>query len=72
VWSQLTNEDKGFYFVPFGETMWLTDVIIGQKCPVSKAQILSALGSLAGDVKISKARAAYDKFEMVEDEEWSE
>jgi Protein of unknown function (DUF2971) len=72
VWSQLTNEDKGFYFVPFGETMRLTEVIIGQKCKVLKSQIVSALGLLASDVKISKARAAYDKFEMVEDEEWHE
>jgi hypothetical protein len=69
VWSQLANEDKGLYFVPFGETMRLTEVIIGQRCAVSKAQIHSALGELAGEVKISKARAAYDKFEMVEDEQ---
>ncbi len=69
VWSQLTNEDKGFYFVPFGEAMRLTEVIIGQRCTVSKAQILSALGELVGEVKIGKARAAYDKFEMVEDEQ---
>jgi hypothetical protein len=47
----------------------LVEVVIGQKCEVSRAQITSALRSLAGEVKISKARAAYDKFEMVEDDE---
>jgi hypothetical protein len=71
VWGPLTNEESGFYFVPFGENMLLTEVIIGQKCPLSKAAIMRALGSLAGEVKISKARAAYDKFEMVEDEQGS-
>ncbi|MFZ1168656.1 MAG: DUF2971 domain-containing protein, partial [Candidatus Sulfotelmatobacter sp.] len=69
VWGQLTNEDEGLYFVPFGETLRLKDVIIGQRCVVSKGQILSALGPLAAEVKISKVRAAYDKFEMVEDGE---
>jgi hypothetical protein len=47
----------------------LKEVIIGQRCAVSKGRILSVLGPLLGEVKISKARAAYDKFEMVEDEE---
>jgi hypothetical protein len=69
VWAQLANEDGGFYFVPFGETMRLTEVIIGQRCKVRKMEIVSALGPLVGEVKISRARAAYNKFEMVEDEE---
>jgi Protein of unknown function (DUF2971) len=69
VWDHLENEDEGLYFVPFGESLRLAEVVIGQNCQVSKAQIVSALGPLAGEVKISKARAAYDRFEMVEDEE---
>jgi DUF2971 family protein len=67
VWGQLANEDGGFYFVPFGETMRLTEVIIGQRCTIPKAEILSALGPLVGEVKVTKARAAYNRFEMVED-----
>jgi hypothetical protein len=69
VWGSLQNEENGLNFVAFGENMWLTEVIIGQKCSLSKAEIVLALGSLAGEVKINKARAAYDKFEMVEDEQ---
>jgi hypothetical protein len=69
VWSYLANEDDGLYFVPFGENMRLTEVIIGQRSSLSKAEIASALGGLAVEVRISKARAAYDKFEMVEDED---
>jgi hypothetical protein len=69
VWGPLENEDNGLHFVPFGENMRLTDVIVGQRCQVPKVEILSALGPLVGEVKIIKARAAYNKFEMVEDEE---
>ena len=71
VWSPLGSEDKGLYFVPFGDGMLLKEVIIGQRCPLSKAQVVLALGSLAAEVKIIKARAAYDKFEIVEDEQCS-
>lgn len=69
VWSPLANRDGDLYFVPFGENLQLKEVIIGQKCPLMKSQITVVLGSLAGTVKIIKARAAYDKFEMVEDED---
>jgi hypothetical protein len=41
----------------------------GERCALSKQKIADALGPLAGKVKISKARAAYDKFEMVEDQD---
>ena len=69
VWGPLENEDNGLHFVPFGENMRLTDVIVGQRCKVPKVEILSALRPLVGEVTIIKARAAYNKFEMVEDEE---
>jgi hypothetical protein len=69
VWGPLENEDNGLHFVPFGENMRLTDVIVGQRCKVPKVEILSALRPLVGEGKIIKARAAYNKFEMVEDEE---
>jgi hypothetical protein len=68
VWSPLASEENGLHFVPFGKDLQLAEVIVGQKSAVSKADVLEVLGSLAGTVKIKKARAAYDKFEMVEDE----
>jgi hypothetical protein len=71
VWAPLQNEEDGLHFLEFGEKLRLTEVIIGQKCPLSKAAIVRALGSLAGEVKISRARAAYDKFEVVDDENGS-
>lgn len=52
----------------FDEKLRLKEVIVGQRCTLSRAEIMEALGSLAGEVTVSKARAAYDKFEMVRDE----
>jgi len=69
IWGLLADEENGLHFVPFDEKMRLTEVIIGQRCPLSKNEVISALGVLAADVKIIKARAAYDRFEMVEDEQ---
>lgn len=68
VWAPLQNEEGGFYFLEFDEKLQLKEVIVGQRCALSRAEIMEALGSLAGEVTVSKARAAYDKFEMVHDE----
>jgi hypothetical protein len=51
------------------KTLRLVEVIRGAECMVSSAEIVAALGPLAEKVKISKARAAYDEFEMVEDQD---
>jgi hypothetical protein len=68
VWGPLQNEEGGLYFLEFDEKLRLKEVIVGQRCTLSRAKIMEALGSLAGEVTVSKARAAYDKFEMVRDE----
>ena len=69
VWGPLATEDNGLHFVACGENMRLLEVIIGQMCPLSKEQIVLALGSLADQVKVIKSRASFDKFEMVEDQQ---
>ncbi len=68
VWGHLGSEENGLHFVPFKEDMRLTEVIIGQRSPLSRVDVENALGSLMSEVKIKRARAAYDKFEMVEDD----
>jgi hypothetical protein len=68
VWGHLGIEEHGLYFVPFKEDMRLTEIIIGERSPLLRANVEKALGSLKTEVKIKRARAAYDKFEMVEDE----
>jgi hypothetical protein len=69
-WGPLENEENGLYFVLFDENaLRLVEVIIGAKSYVKKTEIVDALGPLAKQVTIRKARAAYDEFEMTEDEE---
>jgi Protein of unknown function (DUF2971) len=70
VWGLLQNAEKGLNFVCYGESLKLVEVILGARSALARAQILEVLGPLAEGVKISKARAAYDQFEMVEDEDW--
>jgi hypothetical protein len=68
IWAPLQNEEGGLYFLQFDKKLQLKEVIVGVRCPFSRADIDEALGSLAGEVAVTKARAAYDKFEMVQDE----
>jgi hypothetical protein len=66
-WAPLQHEDNGLYFLEFDEKLRIVEVIIGARCKVPLSEIEKALGAAASQVKIIKARAAYDKFEMVED-----
>jgi len=68
VWAPLQHEDNGLYFLEFDEKLRIVEVMIGAKCKVPRSEIEKALGPAANRVKIMKARAAYDRFEMVEDE----
>ena len=68
VWGPLQNEENGLHFVKFGENLKLTEVIVGARSTLARNAVEAALGSLAGEVKVTRARAAYDKFEMVVDE----
>jgi Protein of unknown function (DUF2971) len=69
IWGPLAHEENGLNFVAFGQDMRLNEVIIGQRSSVSKQQVIEALGSIDSKVEIRRARAAYNKFEMVEDEQ---
>ena len=72
VWAELqAAQEDDLNYVAFGENLRLKEVLIGQKCPLSKVVIAEVLGTLAEEVTIRKARAAYDRFEMVEDEEFA-
>jgi hypothetical protein len=68
VWAPLQHEENGPYFLEFDEKLRIVEVIIGARCKVSRSEIQKALGSAANHTKIIKARAAYDRFEMVEEE----
>ena len=68
VWAPLQNEENGVYYLEFDEKLQLVEVILGAQFEFSKNDVEEALGSLTSEVRILKARPAWDKFEMVEDE----
>ena len=72
-WSPLEKPEgeKNLRFVKFSDKLRLVEVILGARCDTTRAQIVEAVGPTASEIKIIKARAAYDRFQMVEDEAWS-
>jgi hypothetical protein len=65
-WTSLEDKENGRYFMPFSEKLKLAEVILGEKCDLSKAAIQRALGEGISHVKITLARPSHNKFEMVE------
>lgn len=65
VYAQLEEEIKGVYYAKFSAKMRLTNVIVGDQSPITRAQVLYALGNMKKDVEMFKARAAFTKFEVV-------
>ncbi len=66
--AALNESEGGLYFAPFGEMLELVKVIAGARCSLAEDKIVEALGSLAEDIKIVKARAGFKEFEIVKDE----
>jgi hypothetical protein len=63
-WTDLEEE-----FFDFCAELKLVEVIIGAGSTVPRSEIERTLKSVADCVAVKKARAAHDRFEMVEDEE---
>ncbi len=68
LWAPLQHEEDGLHFLEFDEKLRIVEVIVGASCTLPRSEITQALAALASEVNIIKARAAYDRFEMVEDE----
>ena len=66
----LTIEDKenGLYFRQFDGSLQPCVVIAGARWEGTKDRINEALGSLARSIKLIKARAGFNRFEIVEDQ----
>jgi hypothetical protein len=58
----LNDSEQGLYFAQFGEVLKLVKVIAGARCCLSESEIVEALGSLAGDTTLVKARAGFREF----------
>jgi hypothetical protein len=67
MWAALNEKEEGIYFSDFGSELKLLKVIAGAKCSLSQRQIIRALGPLAENVTVIKARAAFKEFQIVED-----
>ncbi len=61
------DEETGMYFVNFDEHLKLKEVIAGARFPMSKRPIEDALSGYE-DVKIAKAVASPERFEIIIDE----
>lgn len=68
IWAPLQNEEGGLHFLDFDDKLRLMEVIVGARSTIRRSAISRALGMLASQVAMTKARAAYDSFRMVEDE----
>jgi hypothetical protein len=65
MWAELKDEEDGLYFYKFNDKLRLVSVIAGARCSVQKNVILETLGNRAKEVEIIKARAGYQRFEIV-------
>jgi hypothetical protein len=68
MWSSLEEKSGHFYFMKFGPMLRLAEVIVGAKSSVTERKILQTLNIQNSDVRILKARLAYNAFRVVEDE----
>ncbi len=71
IWAPLLNEEHGLHYFEFDEKLRLVEVLIGARCSLPRSAIERALGNLASQIKIRKARAAYNRFKMTEDKDWA-
>lgn len=66
LFARLEERDGAHYFKSFDRDLVLTRVIAGAECSVDRSEIVGAVGSdNASSVKLTKARAAYQTFEVV-------
>lgn len=56
---------NGRYYVPFGPTLSLREIIVGARCPASVGSFRKYLKGLDKSVTIIKARPAFESFTMV-------
>ena len=55
----------GLYFAEFSPDLALKEVIVGARSELTKSQLTEALGSMASEVSLTKARLAFSTFSVV-------
>lgn len=64
--ARLDEPSDGLYFMAFGETLKLVEVIVGARCDLTEQMVSEVLRPF-WNVPIIKARAGFSRFEIVED-----
>jgi hypothetical protein len=65
--STLEDKSDGLYFMEFGESLKLVEVIVGARCKLTRNEILDALRPLE-NIRLIKARPGFQRFEIVKDQ----
>jgi hypothetical protein len=68
VFLELNDQEGGIYFREFCDSLRLVMVIAGARNTTSKSEIERALGDLAPNVELVKARPGFTDFEIVRDQ----
>ncbi len=65
--STLEDKSDGLYFMEFGESLKLAEVIVGARCKLTRDEILEASRPLE-NIRLIKARPGFQRFEIVDDQ----
>lgn len=62
------RDENGLFFYGFGPDLMLREVILGPRCDVSASDVAVATRQNAGNVRVLKARLAFNSFRVVTDQ----
>lgn len=65
IYIELEEHVDGIYYSDFSNDLQLKKVIVGGESNVSRSELANALGNLNGNVESFKARAGFQEFEVV-------
>lgn len=66
LFAKLQEKDpNGFFYLPFGDTLVLREIIVGARCTKSVGSFRKLLEPVNKSVTIIKARPAFDTFTMI-------
>ena len=68
IYAELKDQEDGLYFKEFDKKLRPFIVIAGAKCTIQEDAIKHALGPLAAQVDVIKARPGFTNFEIVKDQ----
>ena len=68
LFARLEEKDpvNGEYYLPFGPSMTLREVIVGVRCKASVGSFRKIIGRAESEIKIIRVRPAFDSFAMVQ------